>query len=126
MSFFSDFFHSGPFLALLVSSLIFILTIFLVAKEWINLSVTAILLLFAVVTGLVINYQQGTQCIFDDLSGQANSQALHDQDVVIVNQLKQDVQVLQTQIQQLTTQVQTLTHEIELQKIPAQTQDSDQ
>lgn len=110
MSFFSDFFQSGPFLALLVSTLIFLLTIFLVAKGWINLSVTTLLLLFAVTIGLVINYQQGTQYSFDHPFDDSSSNS---QELI---QLKQDIQNEKENLQQVSTQMQDLIKQMNNQK----------
>ncbi|MEX1013319.1 MAG: hypothetical protein WD595_04130 [Waddliaceae bacterium] len=49
--------HPGV-LGFLVSSLVFFITIFLVSKKWIGFSITLLLLLFALVSGITIANQQ--------------------------------------------------------------------
>ncbi len=49
--------HPGV-LGFLVSSFVFFITIFLVSKRWIGFSITLLLLLFALVSGMTIANQQ--------------------------------------------------------------------
>ena len=115
------FLQSEHVLALLITVLIFLTTIFLVVKRWIGFSVTFLLLLFSLGAGLIINNQQALQ---DYLYGknpphltEDNTQdAFQKQMMQAVEDIKLEVNTEKENLRKVMNQVQEIFDSMEAQK----------
>ena len=88
-----SFFTSDPFVAFLIAILIFFFTIFLSVKQWINLPLTLILLLFSLAAGTVVNTQR-------HLKGYVlgNSKGLNQSSVEFQDQLREAFETIKIEL----------------------------
>ncbi|MBA2369985.1 MAG: hypothetical protein H0V82_13355 [Candidatus Protochlamydia sp.] len=110
------FLESEPVIALLVAAIIFFITLFLVVKQWIGFSLTLLLLVFALVSGFIVNNQHVLDCynkenhelVFhgkeDDAFKIQIFQAIEDLKVE-VNSEKENIQHMMAQIQEVLNEV---------------------
>jgi hypothetical protein len=101
-------------IALIVSAFIFFITLFMIAKQWIQLPAAAVLLLFSLFSGLLIANQD---VIRDCLKG-TDSERVHDVDIKVAHfqehvlkaydGLKADVEIQKHKVQALSDEVQEL------------------
>lgn len=106
-------------LAFLAAATVFFVTVFLVAKKWINFSFATLLLLFAIVTGLVIRYQD--VFIPHPASKQADpSPAVPTQFLQAFEDLKIEVDTDKDHLNHIMDQVQDIFSEVNAQKLKLQ------
>ncbi len=115
-----QFLQSEPILALLIAVLIFLVTIFLVVKQWIGFSITLLLLLFSLAAGLLVSNQQMLRGYASDYRLkhlQDNSQdAFKKQIVQAVEDLKAEVDSEKENLRHVVTQVQDIFDQMDTQK----------
>jgi hypothetical protein len=117
------FFQSEHFIALSVTVLIFLITIFLAVKQWIGFTVTLLLLLLALAAGLIINNQHGFPASIDQASlASALSEDKEAQDAFqkkmwqAMEDLKVEVQSEKENLRSVGSQLQEILDSVEAQK----------
>lgn len=107
-----DLIMSSGSLGLVVAAFIFFVTLFLVAKRWIELSTTMVLLLFALASGLMISNQD---FIREYLKG-SSQEHVHDVDVKVAHFQEQVLKVydgLRADMEIQKHKLQTLSEEVQ-------------
>lgn len=112
--------QSEPILALLIAVLIFLVTIFLVVKQWIGFSITLLLLLFSLAAGLIISNQQMLRGYASDYHVKplqdSNQDAFKKHIVQAVEDLKAEVDSEKEHLRHVVTQVQDIFNQMDVQK----------
>lgn len=120
-----NFLQSEHVLALLVTILIFMTTIFLAVKRWIGFSITLLLLLFSLAAGLLINHQQDLQHYFSYSSStkgnEVTTEDFHKQMLQAMEDLKLEVTTEKENLHRIMTQVQEIFDSVDAQKQKLQT-----
>jgi hypothetical protein len=115
-----NFLQSEHLLALLIAILIFLTTIFLVAKRWIGFSITLLLLLFSLAAGLLINYQQELlhylRLSSSPIEDGMTTEDFHKQMLKAVEDLKLEVSTEKENLRLIMTQVQEIINSMDMQK----------
>lgn len=116
---FWEFLQTDKVIALLAAMLIFFVTIFLVSKKWINFSITLLLLLFAIASGLAIsnydlfkNYYQNCQ----NISSQEQQAHFNTQMIQAVEDIKMEVHAEKENLRHLMHQVEEIFDQMDIQK----------
>ncbi|MDP1879569.1 MAG: hypothetical protein Q8K60_01355 [Parachlamydiaceae bacterium] len=114
MSALIEFFKSEQFIAFFAATMIFIITIFLVAKQWIGFSMALLFLLFALITGFVINHHEAIKHYFirppvsQENSINYDQTEFRTQVKLAVDDLQKELSVEKENIQQVMNQVQEI------------------
>lgn len=114
------FLQSEHVLALLITLLIFLVTLLLVVKRWINFPMTLLLLLFSLSVGLVINHQQDLQHYFTSSSHSVDESSspedFHQQMLKALENLKVEMTTEKDNLRRVITQVQEIFESMDIQK----------
>lgn len=122
MSALIEFFKSEQFVAFFVATMIFAVTIFLVAKQWIGFSIALLFLLFALIAGFVINHHEEIKHNFFRMPIAKENSINHDQVEfrtqmkLAVDDLQKELSVERENIQQMMSQVQEIFEILEAEK----------
>ncbi len=115
-----QFLQSEPILALLIAVLIFLVTIFLVVKQWIGFSITLLLLLFSLAAGLLVSNQQMLRGYASDYHikhlQDSNQDAFKKQIFQAMEDLKAEVDSEKENLRHVMTQVQDIFDQMDTQK----------
>lgn len=114
-----SFWYSEHLLALIVAFLIFLITIFLVVKQWIGFSIALLLLLFSLAAGLIINNQHSFKQYFNSYalaSSPAEDDHFRKQMVHAVEDLKLEMNTEKENLQRVMNQVQVIVDSFDEQK----------
>lgn len=122
MSTFQEILHNEAFVAIITSTIIFFITILLVAKKWIGFWTTFLLLLFSIGAGLAIghyrtiqnyaeNYQNPNQVDQEELDGNFKTQIKQ-----AVENLKKEVDVEKDTLDLVVKQVNEILNQLDVQK----------
>jgi hypothetical protein len=112
--------QSEHVLALLIALIIFLITIFLVARRWIGFPVTLLFLLFALAAGLIINNQKDVQHYLGSPARLSSSletpEGFHNQMLQAMEDFKLEVSTEKDNLKRVITQVQEIFDSMDVQK----------
>jgi len=116
-----DFLLSEHVLAFLIAFLIFLITVFLAAKQWIGFSLALLFLIFSLAAGLIINNQHSLQqylTAYAETSapGNESQDAFRKQILQAVEDLKLEMNTEKQNLQRVMNQVQEIVDSIDVQK----------
>lgn len=122
-----EFFQTDPGIGLLVAFVIFLITIFLVIKQIVRLRVAAILLIFAILTGMIITNQKSIHHYFNP-SFKWENPNVYDNPNDLPQQIKNSVKNLEREmliekenVKQVMSQIQEIFTILESEKQKLQT-----
>lgn len=110
----SQYLFSNSSLALVIAAFIFFITLFMVAKQWISISIVIVLLLFSLISGIVVSEQEllrktliGTPSEYTtDI--EVRMATFHEQILKAYDNLKGELELQKHKIEALSKEVQEL------------------
>lgn len=115
-----EFFKNDTVIALLISILVFLFTIFLVVKNWIGFPITLLLLIFAITAGLAITNHQIIKCYVRDygqpVTSEGNDTLFKKQVEQALQDVKMEVKSEKENLHSLMNQVNEMIEQMDKQK----------
>lgn len=107
---FLDWLQTDSVLAFLLALAIFLFTILLIVKEWVNFSMAFLLLLFSLTVGLAITHQRSIRCY---LEGCYERRPVSDQQVVFADQIKLAIEDLKKELENEKENIQHIVYQVQ-------------